>query len=130
MSKRGNRLRLAGLIVGLAGLIEVIVWGLFNSEGEPSWYAVIPMSVYIVPFLIGLIVSWKWSLVGGITLIVIAAFWFIVITAIYFLTPSINPVLELLSFAVLLFAALGLPYLLTGILFLLSWRAKRTVQSK
>jgi hypothetical protein len=43
-------LRRADLIVGVAGLVVLIVWGLFNYEGGPSQYAIPGLIIYATPF--------------------------------------------------------------------------------
>lgn len=125
-SKREKWFRRAGLIIGLAGVIEITVWGLLNYEGEPSWFAVPPLSVYVVPFLAGILVAWKWSLGGGIMLIAIAIFWLILLIAIVFSTPITQLILQLLSYIAEFELPLILPLLITGLLFLLSWKAERS----
>lgn len=111
-----------------SGLAEIFIWGLFNYEGGPNWIALLPVTVLTVifgiPLLIGLFISWKWSFGGGITLIVLAVCWLAIIALRYFMTPVINPVSELLLYTATMFAVMGLPYMVSGILFVLA--AKRT----
>jgi len=124
--EKHKRLRLAGLIVGIAGLIEVIVWGLFNSEGGPGWWAIPPLIVYGIPFILGLLLCWKWPLVGSISLIIIALFWLVLLTALVFSSGTSQSIVELLP-TISGILAISLPQFITGILFLLSWRAERIV---
>jgi len=118
-------LRRAGLIVGLAGVAVLIVWGLFHAEGGPSRYAIPPLIIYVAPFLIGVLVAWKWPLVGGIALVVIALSWLILFIVIVTTTPTSQSILPLvLSMFVLTIPVTLLP-LAAGVLFLLYWRAER-----
>jgi hypothetical protein len=128
MSKRGKRLRLAGLIVGIAGIIGVTIWGLFNGEGGPGWsgwWALPEVGItFIIPFLTGLLLSWRWPLVGSIILIFIGLFWLVLLTALLFSSHTSQSIVELLP-TILGSLAISLPQLITGILFLLSWRSRR-----
>ncbi|MBN1160972.1 MAG: hypothetical protein JXA17_03380 [Dehalococcoidales bacterium] len=124
IGRREVTLRRAGLIIGILGIVEICIWGIFNTEGGPSWEALMPAIafafIYTLPLLVGLFISWKWSFGGGITLIVIAVIWLVFIATRYFLIPAINPVSELILYTVTFFAILGLPYLVPGILFVLA----------
>lgn len=127
VSNWGQWLRRAGLIIGLAGVAEVIVWGLINYEGGPSWIAVGPLSIYVVPFLAGIIVAWKWSLGGGILLIAIVTIWLIFLIYLSFVSvPITQPIPELLSYIAEFMLPIFLPQLITGAFFLLSWRVGRS----
>jgi hypothetical protein len=133
MSKSGKRLRLAGLIAGIAGIISVTIWGLFNGEGGPGWsgwWAIPEVGItFIIPFLSGLLLSWRWPIVGSIILIFIALFWLVLLTTLLFSSHTSQSIAELLP-TILGGLAISLPQFITGILFLLSWRAGRAVQSK
>jgi Na+/proline symporter len=120
INKRKKWLRRAGLIAGIAGIIEILIWGLYSFEGGPTWIAIIPSSIFNIPLIAGLIVSWKWPFIGGLYLIGMAVVIFIAVIVIYFGRPVVNPTSELLMYAVTLFSAIGLPHLLPGILFTLS----------
>ncbi len=125
--KRKKWLRRAGLIAGIAGIIEIIIWGLYRFEGGPSWIALIPSSIFDIPLIAGLIVSWKWPFIGGLYLIGMAVVIFIAVIVIYFGRPVVNSTTELFMYAITLFSAIGLPHLLPGILFTLS--SKRSSQN-
>jgi hypothetical protein len=124
ISKRQTWLARAGLITGIAGIIEIIIWTQFNFEGGPNWIALITSSIFFFPLLAGLLVSWKWPFIGGLFLLVVAILTFIGVMVTYLGRPSVNPVTELLLYAVTSFSVIGLPYLLPGILITLS--AKRS----
>lgn len=116
---------MAGLIVGLAGLVVLIVWGLFHAEGGPSRYAIPPLIIYVAPFLIGVLVAWKWPLAGGIALVAIALSWLVFIVVLVATTPTSQSVWSLvLSMFVLTIPVTLLP-LAAGVLFILYWRAER-----
>jgi hypothetical protein len=117
-------LRRAGLIIGVGGLVALIVWGLFNAEGGPK-YAIPGLMIFVTPFLISVLVAWKWPLAGGIALIVIALSWLISIMTLVFSEPIAQSVASLvLSLFVVIAPVTFLP-LAAGILFLLYWRAER-----
>jgi hypothetical protein len=123
-SKRKIWLRRAGLITGIAGIIEIFVCAIISVEGGPNWQALIPALVvtviYCFPLIVGMIISWRRSFMGGITLILIAAIIFIAAFVNFFGRPSTNPTSELLIYSGIFFASFGLPYLLAGIFFILS----------
>jgi hypothetical protein len=120
---RRKWLHRAGLIVGLAGLVVLIVWGLFNAEGGPK-YAIPGLMIYVTPSLIGILIVWKWPLAGGITLVAIALGWLVFVNVLVFsvTTPHL-PLSDMLHLSVLI-APVTLPPLVSGILFLLYWRAE------
>jgi hypothetical protein len=120
MTRNTIWLRRAGLITGIAGIIEIIIWVQFNFEGGPNWIALITSSMFFFPLLVGLLVSWKWPFIGGLFLLVVAILTFIGAMVTYLGRPSVNPVTELLMYAGIGFSCIGLPYLLPGILFTLS----------
>ena len=124
MTKR-KWLRRAGLIVGLAGLVVLIVWGLFNYEGGPSQYAIPGLIIFVTPFLIGVLVALKWPLVGGIALIAIALSWLTFIIVLIFSEPIAQSIASLVLSMFVLIAPVTLPPLAAGILFILYWRAER-----
>jgi hypothetical protein len=130
--KRGKRLRLAGLIVGIAGIIGVTICGLFNGEGGPGWsgwWAILEVGItFVIPFLSGLLLSWKWPLTGSIILIFIGLFWLIMANVIVFSSHTSQAIVELLP-TIFGGFAISLPQSITGILFLLSWKAERAVKS-
>lgn len=129
-STRKKWLRRAGLIVGIAGVVEVIVWGLLNYEGGPSLISIPQLSVYVVPFLAGIIVAWKWPLGGGVMLVVIASFWLAFIVYTVFSIPITQLILELLTYIAQFTLPLILPQLITGVLFIFSHEAKHDRTSK
>ena len=132
INKRRTWLSRAGLMVGIAGIVEMFIWGLFRAEGGPSWGALLPASAFtifsVIPLLGGLYVSWKRPLIGGLFLIGMGIVIFIAVVVTYFRTPSINPISELLLYATQLFSYMGLPYLLPGILFILAARQNTKTQ--
>jgi len=125
MTAKRKWLRRTGLIVGVVGVAGFVVWGLFHYEGGPSRYAIPPLVVLGAPFLISLLLAWKWPLVGGITLGAIGLFWVVLAMAIVFLTPTNQPLLPLVFSELALVSPLALPPLTSGVLFLLYWRAER-----
>ncbi len=125
MATRRKWLRRTGFIVGLAGLVVLIVWGLFNAEGGPSQYAIPGLMICVTPFLIGILIAWKWPLAGGIALIVIALSWLTFVIVLIFSEPITQPILPLLLSQFVLTAPVTLPPLAAGILFILYWRAER-----
>lgn len=118
-------LRRLGLAAGVAGLIWLVIWGLFNYEGGPSWIAIAPLSVYVLPFLAGIIIAWNRPLVGGIWLIAIAIFW----PAIDFAELAERQTTFVLSHLVHIMPVY-LPQLITGILFLLSYESRKRETNK
>jgi hypothetical protein len=126
VSKRQTWLARAALIAGIAGIIEVYIRGLFSVEGGLSRYALLPalaiVVVYCFPLVAGLVISRKRPLLGGIYLIGVAAIILAAIVAVYFGNKSTNPVTELIMYVSQAFSWIGLPYLVTGILFTLSAR--------
>lgn len=127
MTKKQMWLRRTGLIICIVGLVVFFIFGLFGNEGGPSVYAILPITVvtllYGIPLFIGLFISWKWSFGGGITLLVLATCWLGISFYKYLSTPAVNPVSELVWYAIKMFALIGLPYLVSGIFFVLA--AKR-----
>ena len=108
----------AGLIVGLAGAIELTLFFFATSEGGFSWYSVPTVIVFVFPFLAMIAVAWKWSLVGGILLIAGGLLW--PVWCLTIIPPTTQPIpLPTLALAIL---PVSLPLLATGILFLLSRR--------
>jgi hypothetical protein len=118
-------LRRAGLIIGVGGLVVLIVWGLFNYEGGPSQYAIPGLLIFVTPFLISVLVAWKWPLAGGIALIVIALSWLISIMTLVFSEPIAQSIASLVLSLFVIIAPVTLLPLAAGILFLLYWRAER-----
>jgi hypothetical protein len=117
-------LRRAGLIIGVGGLVVLIVWGLFNAEGGPK-YAIPGLLIFVTPFLISVLVAWKWPLAGGIALIVIALSWLISIMTLVFSEPIAQSIASLVLSLFVIIAPVTLLPLAAGILFLLYWRAER-----
>jgi len=126
ISQHGTWLRRAGLIVGVAGIMEIFIFALLNGEGGPDWTTLLPAVAFTfmscIPLIICLIISRKWLFISGISLIVIAVIILIGISVTYFGRPSINPTTEILAYVGRAFSWIGLPYLVPGILFLLSSR--------
>ncbi len=124
-SNRIRWLRRIGLIVGLvwAGLWTVFVAASSLSEGfgPLTGEAVIASSVLVlgVLFLWGsLVIAWKRELVGGILLI--TAGLLVVIGYTLGAASRIDPV-----GIVLVVVIMGLPPVVAGLLFILSWRVSR-----
>ncbi len=115
----------AGLIVGVGGLVGLIIWGLFNAEEGPSRYAIPGLIIFVTPFLICVLVAWKWPLAGGIALIVIALSWLIFLFVLVFSEPINQPIVPLLLSRFRLAAPVTFLPLASGILFILYWRAER-----
>ena len=122
INKRQKRLYRAGLIVGLAGAIELTLFIFATSEGRFSWYSVPTVILIVLPFLAMVAVAWKWPLIGGILLIAACLFW-----PVWRLTtiPPMTQPMPLPTLALVLLPV-SLPLLACGILFLLSWKAERS----
>ena len=116
-----KRLHRAGLIVGLAGATELTLFIFATSEGRFSWFAAPTVVILVLPFLVSVAIAWKWSLIGGILLIIGSLFWpvWLLIRMPPMTTPMPLPTLALGILPV------SLPLLATGILFLLSWEGRR-----
>ena len=115
---RQKWLRRAGLIVGLAGALGLtLLIFVTNGEGFNS-YSVSFVIVEALPLLIMVVIAWKWSLVGGILLIAGGLFWPVARLTATLLETLPQPSLTLAT--VILPVTVSLPYLTTGILFLLS----------
>jgi hypothetical protein len=134
ISYRKPWLARAALIAGIAGIIEVYIRGLFYVEGGLSRYAWLPafaiVIVYCFPLVAGLVISRKRPLLGGIVLLLIAVIILVSVMVTYFGKASVNPVTELLTYAGQVFSWIGLPYLVTGILFILSARQHTTYRQQ
>jgi hypothetical protein len=117
-------LRRAGFIVGLAGLAVLIVWGLFNAEGGPK-YAIPGLMIFVTPFLVGILIAWKWPLAGATVLIVIALFWLIFYLSIVFSEPINQSIASLVLSILRVIAPVTFLPLASGILLILYWRAER-----
>ena len=117
-NKRKNWLRRSGLIVGLAGVVEILFFfGIVKGEGEPSFTSLFPVIVVcVIPFLVCMLIAWKWPLAGGVLLIIIALYW----EAASIVNPLRTQPILFSRFTIVL--PLSLPLLATGILFLLSWK--------
>ena len=115
-----KRLHRAGLIVGLAGATELTLFIFATSEGRFSWFAAPTVVILVLPFLISVAIAWKWSLIGGILLIIGGLFW--PVWRLTTMPPTSQP-MPLATLALVILPVSLLP-LASGILFLLSWRAK------
>lgn len=116
---RQKWLRRAGLIVGLAGALGLtLLIFVTNGEGFNS-YSVSFVIVEALPLLIMVVIAWKWSLVGGILLIAGGLFWPVARLTATLLETLPQPSLTLAT-VILPVLPVSLPYLITGILFLLS----------
>jgi hypothetical protein len=130
MSRRGKRLRLAGLVVGIAGLIWILVLYLFFAEGGPGWWSIPALSIFGIPLILGLLLSYKQPVAGSISLIFIGVFWLLFFTIqaiVNRISQSISDVLLSISFVVV---AISAPPGVAGILFWLSHKAEQTAQSE
>jgi len=113
---RQKKLYRAGLIVGLAGVVLIVLFSLAISEAPFSMYAVPTTLIFSFPFLVMVGIAWKQPATGGILLIVASLFW-----AVW--RPSTMPTMPLsdllygIAIGVLPISVLPL---ISGILFLLS----------
>jgi hypothetical protein len=111
-------LRPVAYLASIGLLIEIIIWGLYHYEGGPSWFAVLPLSIYIVPFALCLLIAWRKPFIGGLVLVGIA-----VILIIYSLAlglyPTSQSVLTVLWSRFSVTLPIIIPQLITGVLFLL-----------
>lgn len=115
-----KKLYRAGLIVGLVGVVLITLFALAVSESPFSMYAV-PMALILsLPFLAMVGVAWKWPLIGGILLIIGGLFW--PVLRLTTMPPTSQP-MPLATLALVILPVSLLP-LASGILFLLSRRAK------
>ena len=119
-SNRQKKLYRAGLIVGLAGAIELTLFIFATSEGRFSWYSVPTVILFVLPLLAIMVIAWKWPLIGGILLIIGGLFW--PVWRLTTMPPTSQP-MPLATLALVILPVSLLP-LASGILFLLSWRAK------
>ncbi len=111
-------LRPVAFFAGTAGLIEIIIWGLFHYEGGPGWGAIPPLSVYVIPFGLCLLIAWKKPFIGGLLFIGIAAILIIFVLA-PGLRPGSQPLLTVLWIRFKVTLPIIIPQLITGVLFLL-----------
>ena len=121
-SKRQRRLQRAGLFVGLAGVVIVVIYVLAIGEAPFSIYALPRVLIIGLPFLILVGVAWKWPVTGGVLLIAAGLFW-----PIWRLTTLYSKVSSMSFGNWLYFVAIGvlpvsLPMLTCGIFFLFSRR--------
>jgi len=117
-----KRLYRAGFIVGLAGVVSIALFALAVSESPFSMYAVPMTLIFSLPFLAMVGVAWKWPVTGGILLIAASLFW--PVWRLTTMPPTSQP-MPLATLALVILPVSLLP-LASGILFLLSWRAKET----
>lgn len=116
--------------MGLACLIELFIYGLYNGEGgRPSWYAVLPTFINMLPFMLGLAAGFKWPLIGGIWLALLGFAFTAASALMYFGRPTSNTTAELVEYWSRGALGIGLPYFLTGILYLLSIPKKTAKQA-
>jgi hypothetical protein len=119
-SNRQNGLRWAGLIVGLAGVVWFLLLGtgvIGGGAGGLSWGALFPgLVVYVIPLLVGILIAWKWPLIGGILLIAEGLFWVVFVLII---EPSMS-LLDVLRGLAYMILGVSLPMLVSGTPFLLS----------
>lgn len=119
-SNRQKKLYQAGLIVGLAGVVLITLFALAVSEAPFSMYAVPMALIFSLPFLAMVGVAWKWPVTGSILLIAAGLFW--PVWRLTTMPPTSQP-MPLATLALVILPVSLLP-LASGILFLLSWRAK------
>ena len=119
-SKVRKPLYRAGLIVGLAGAIVLTLFIFTTNEGRFSWYSVPTVILFVLPLLAIMVIAWKWPLIGGILLIIGGLFW--PVWRLTTMPPTSQP-MPLATLAIVILPVSLLP-LASGILFLLSWRAK------
>lgn len=110
----------AGLIVGLAGAIALTLFIFAISEGRFSWYSVPIVILFVLPLLAIMVIAWKWPVTGGILLIAASLFW--PVWRLTTMPPTSQP-MPLATLALVILPVSLLP-LASGILFLLSCRAK------
>lgn len=122
-ARNTNWLYRIALIASLAGALWLIYYALANSEAPFSWYAVPAMLLFIVPFLACTIIGWEWPLTGGLLFILIGCLW-----------PANSLAIGLQGLTLLRIVKstlpISLPFLASGILFLLSRRGHGVSQDK
>ena len=126
MATRIKWLRRTGFIVGLASLVGLIVWVLFNYEGGPSRFAMPALVIYVTPLLVCVLVAWKWPLAGGIALVALALGWLICILVLVFSEPIAQSIASLVRSLFVVIAPVTFLPLAAGILFILYWRGERS----
>ena len=123
-NKRKKWLRRAGLITGIAGMIEIFVYGFFAVEGGPGWGSLIPAFaltvVFSIPLIACLVISRTRPFIGGMILIGVAAVMLIGAIVTFFGRPIVNPVAERWMYFGIAFSLRVLPFLIPGILITLS----------
>ena len=124
--KRGARLQLAGLIVGIVGAGACLPASFFSclSAFEAPWSLELGyvMFSWLIHWAI-LLVACKWALVGGVLLILDSSLPATVLSDEVFFRLPLPPFLDALVLGLWLFIFLSL--LASGILFILSWREGR-----
>ncbi|MFA5308640.1 MAG: hypothetical protein WC370_04025 [Dehalococcoidales bacterium] len=124
-TEKAARLRLAGIITGLAGLAGMITWGLYMYEGGPSLIALIPLDIFYVPFAVGIAIGWKEPFWGGAALIILALLYSAGTIGTHLTIITSQPLMEQLAYPLQMTAACFLPQLISGVLFILAGTARR-----
>lgn len=105
-----NGLHRAGLIVGLAGVLALVVSYVAGSEMQRMYAIFVSLFVPGLPYLILALAGWKWPREGGLVLIILGS------------AVIIVPFLLAGTRAIWVGVGLGPPLLVPGILFFLSTR--------
>ncbi|MDP3879249.1 MAG: hypothetical protein Q8Q07_02945 [Dehalococcoidales bacterium] len=120
-SKRQKKLRQAGLIVGLVGVVEIVLFAIAVGEAPftsfTNFLHALPAALVLsFPFLVMVGIAWQWPLAGGILLIAASLFW-----PVWRLStvPTMPPISSIIVFIVL---PVSLLPLISGILLLISGR--------
>ncbi len=127
LSNRQQKLHQAGLIVGLAGFI-VIAW-YFIAIGEAPFasltnfmYAIPNGLIFSIPFLVIVVIAWKWPGIGGILSIMASL---VIAGMLWPLWRQLTIPISWPTYATVLgVLPVSLLPLVSGILFLLSGRVK------
>ena len=124
-SRRQKRLHEAALIVGLAGVAVTAVF--FVAIGEAPFasltnfmYAIPNGLIFSIPFLVIVVIAWKWPDIGGILLIMTSL---VIAGMLWPLWRQLTMPISWPTYATVLgVLPVSLLPLISGILFLLSWR--------
>ena len=119
-SKRRSLLRRVGLIIGLAGAAWWILGGIsivagFSEEMDPV--QILPHVLLGLIFLVSVAVAWRPELFGGVLLVIEGLFMAVSSPIIAYHCEEMTLISILMT--------MGLPFLISGALFILSWREGR-----
>ena len=125
-NKAQQRLRVAGLVTGLAGIAGFTIYRLVNDPaGAWSINAIVPIALFAIPLIIAVFMAWKFLLYGGSIVILISLFWVFVYLAMKQPIPqeelrmSVEALVPWVIPGIVPVSALPI---ISGVLFILAWR--------